>query len=357
MIIDLNNKRLLHIDLIKIVSIYMVLFNHTGENGFTLFTVARNSALYPFYMFNSILIKVAVPLFFMTSGALLLGKEESFGTLFRKRFLKYALVLLVGSIIEYLYSCLRINHKKGSFLSFLKILYTSNHAAAYWYLYAYLAFILMLPLLRRLAQAMQKRDYLWMAGMFLLLNIVNIIDFILWKGKAFHNASFSFFLTNSYVIYPLTGYFLENRLKREDYSRKCFLILTTASVFSIAICCVMTQYKCTLFDSWKEASCQDFFNTLIYVPAITVYYGIKMWFQNHKVNEIIGKMITNLGGATFGVFLIENICRYETKWIFTLLQPIICTLPACWIWIFAACCMGFILILALKKIPWMKNYI
>ena len=119
----------------------------------------------------------------------------------------------------------------------------------------------------------------------------------------------------------------------------------------------MTQYKCTLFDEWNETSCQTFFVSLIYIPTITMYYGIKMWFLNHEVGDKSRQLITTIGSSTFGIFLIENICRYETKWIFNMLQPLIRTLPACWVWIFFACCMGFIITYLLKKIPGMKYFI
>ena len=227
---SLNNKRLLHIDVLKIISIYMVLFNHTGVNGFVYFTVAKNSVMYPFYMFNSILIKVAVPLFFMTSGALLLSKEESYKTIICKRFSKYALILIIASAIEYLYFCLRINHQKVLLLDFFKTLYTSTHATAYWYLYTYLAYILMLPLLRKLAKAMEKRDYFWMALMFLLVNFLSIIDFLIWKGDAGHNGSFNFFITSSYVVYPLMGYYYEYKASSQDFTKKKLAQLVLASI-------------------------------------------------------------------------------------------------------------------------------
>ena len=74
----------------------MVLFNHTNTDGFVLFTIARTSKLYPLYLFNAIFIKMAVPLFLMTSGALLLGKKESNMDVLTKRFFKYMIVLIGG---------------------------------------------------------------------------------------------------------------------------------------------------------------------------------------------------------------------------------------------------------------------
>lgn len=174
--------RKLYIDFVKIIAIFMVLFNHTGTNGYTLFTIARDSLLHPFYLGNAIFIKVAVPLFFMTSGALLLEREESYRTVFRKRFLRYLLVLLAGSAVAYAYTCLRWHPQAMSFHYFVKMLYTKNLSVAYWFLYAYLAYLLMLPLLRRLAKAMTRQDYFLMIGMYGFLRALPLADFLLWRG-------------------------------------------------------------------------------------------------------------------------------------------------------------------------------
>ena len=47
-------KRKTYIDFLRLIAIYMVLFNHTGMRGFILYTVAKNSVLYPLYFFNTI---------------------------------------------------------------------------------------------------------------------------------------------------------------------------------------------------------------------------------------------------------------------------------------------------------------
>lgn len=352
-----ESGRKVYIDFIKIIAIYMVLFNHTGLDGFLLFTAERESMLYPFYLFNSILIKVAVPLFFMTSGALLLGKQESVKTILTKRFLRFAVVLLVGSLIAYIYLCLRIFPQEMSLRVFTGILYVGEHAAAYWYLYAYLAYLLMLPFLRRLAQSMSFGEYIWMFLMYGLIQILFILDSLVLGGTRSHNGSFSFFITTDYVFYPLMGYFIDQKLEEKHFSKGNFSIMALVSVAAIVTSCVMTHYWCTLTGQWDEDSCQKFFSTLIFLPAVTVYYGAKLLFLRHCFSDRAKGWITTLGGTTFGLYLIEQICRNETRQIFTSLQPYLHTLPACWIWIGAACCLGMAVTYLLKKIPGMGKFL
>lgn len=73
----LGKSRLLYLDILKILAIIMVLYNHRST-----YSIAAN---YIGYGLKPIIIQIlatlcrcGVPLFFMASGALLLRKEESF---------------------------------------------------------------------------------------------------------------------------------------------------------------------------------------------------------------------------------------------------------------------------------------
>lgn len=335
----------------------MVLFNHTGTDGFMLFTVARSSGFYFLYLFFSILIKIAVPLFFMTSGALLLGKEESYGVLLKKRFLKYGTLLFIGSFIAYLYACFRTAPQEVNLPCFFKTLYTDRVSVAYWYLYAYLSYILMLPILRKMVRAMTNHEFKWMFLMYAFIQTLSLVEFLIWKDDTAHNSYFFLFITKNYIFYPAMGYYIDQRMEKSQFTKKSVLILAGISVAAVCVCSVMTHYRCTLLNEWQGKACQKFFNTLIFLPTITVFYAVKMWFMNHKPGERTCRLITAAGGTTFGIYLIEQICRNETKPVFLLLKPYIRTLPACCIWILAACLGGGIFIWLLKKIPGVKKWI
>lgn len=104
---DITKRNLIYLDVLRIIAIYCVLFNHT--NGFLLYATHYPLPSSYLYLIISILSKVAVPIFFMISGALLLGKDESYQELLRKRILKYTIVLIIISFFYYF--CL--NYFKG----------------------------------------------------------------------------------------------------------------------------------------------------------------------------------------------------------------------------------------------------
>ena len=162
-----TSSRKTYIDFLRIFAILMVIFNHTGTRGFLLFTVERESAFYYLYLCNSIFIRMAVPIFFMISGAMLIPKIESIKVIYKKRVSRFLIVLFFASFISYCYT-LGFDLTKIDLLKFLKTLYSSKWATAYWFLYSYLAFLCMLPLIRKFVKSMEFKDYYYLTIMFFL---------------------------------------------------------------------------------------------------------------------------------------------------------------------------------------------
>lgn len=341
-----------HMDVLRIAAIFMVLFNHTGTYGFVLFTTARNSAAYPLYLFISIFITIAVPLFFMVSGALLLGKDEPFRVILKKRVLRFAIVLIVGSALLYIY--------KGNTVSladFAKKLYTGTLTTPYWYLYSYLAYLLMLPFLRKLVKAMNNRDFILLFSLYFLLQSLYILQFLIWRDGTSFNKNFTFFFMSKNIIFPLLGYYIEHRLPKRFFTKKYFLILAAAGMAAVCICGALTHYRCGIIGEWKESSCGVFFSTYIFIPAAAVYFGTKLFFDTHQISKKLSDFLYSVSACTFGTYLFELIYRDKTKFVFRALVPYIHSLPACIIWIFCACLAGITVTFILRKIPGIKKFL
>lgn len=193
--------------------------------------------------------------------------------------------------------------------------------------------------------------------MAVLINLAGIIEFFLWQGRYYHSDNFYFFVTNNYVLYPLIGYYIDARLPPEQFNRKKLTILLGAGIAAVLISGIATHYLCTLTDGWNENVCQLFMNNLIMLPTVAVFFGAKMWFQNHDVSPRTAKIIQIVGGTTFGIYLLEPIFRGKTEFVFRFLKPYIHTLPACLAWIAVACTAGSVFTYLIKKIPGVKRFI
>lgn len=344
-----KSDRKVYIDLIKIIAIFMVVYNHTDNRGFLLFTEKLNSPLFFFYIFLSVLVKTAVPLFFMCSGALLLEKKESISTLINKRFLKYLIILIIVSFIQYIYH--HNSQNDFSILSFVSTIYAYQVLASYWFLYAYLAFILMLPFIRRLATSMTDREYQWMILLYGFVSILTICEYIVFKGEFFHNQNFYLFITTIYVFYPLMGYYLEHKTADKYFNIKNLLILVAVSVLCIVITCCAMIYIFNKTGKWNR----DFISALSFIPVITIFYGIKMLFIKHQPNKKLANIISTLGGTVLGIYLFEKNIQDLTTNIFDSLNLYISTFPACIIWVLITCVLGSLITYILKLIPIFKK--
>lgn len=351
-----TKNRKLHMDVLRCIAIYMVLFNHTSKSGFTLFTIRQESPLCGIYVCWSIFIKIAVPLFFMISGALLLGKEESIRTIIQKRFLRFAIVLVVASFIMYVYT---IRNSIGDFSikHFLKLLYSDGVVIPYWYLYSYLAYILLLPFLRKIAQRLSNKEYLYMIVIYIGIQCLNILQFLIWKGDVFRNQYFVFFFMENNIFFPLLGYFLENRLLERYINKRNIICMAILSVVSIILIAKLTLYRCNLLNDWSDRTSTVFFFSFIFIPAATVYLGCKLYFSNHVVSDKVSKFISGASATTFGIYLFETIYREQTAQVFEVLKPRIHDMPACLIWILCACILGMIITWVIRKIPLVRKYI
>ncbi len=347
--------RRVYIDFIKILAIILVVFNHTGKQGFLLFIQNRESVLYPAYLFNAALVKIAVPLLFMCSGALLLGKQESYKTVLTKRFLRFFVILILALIVMYFYSRIKAG-KSLSAAQFLEKTWKGNIAGPYWYLYRFLAYILMLPLLRKIVNGMKKSDFLWVLILFTIMRAVPVIEFLIWKGKVTHCDDFFLFIELDYVVFPLLGYYIDKN-DLPGKTGKTMLLLVVLSLAEIVVFCTITHYRCTLLNKWDNTNSQMFLSRMIVFPTITVFYACKRWLTCHHPGPRAENTIITLSGLVFGTYLLEGIGRSETRGIYEFLKPYIHSLPASWVWVLCTCVVCGLATYIMKKIPGVKKYL
>ena len=95
----MEKQRKLHLEMIRIIAVFLVIFNHT--DGFIYYIETTNRLTWLFSLGMAGICRIAVPLFFMVSGALLLDREESVKDLFQNAYVMESdLVLYNPNIIR-----------------------------------------------------------------------------------------------------------------------------------------------------------------------------------------------------------------------------------------------------------------
>ena len=343
-----SSPRLIHLDLLRLMAIYFVIFNHTGDRGYMLFAERTDSPLYWLYLLTSVLCKVAVPLFFMISGALLLPREESLGRLFSKRVLRMTAVLALISVPYYLW----LHRSEGlSLSSFLTYIYGNSASTSLWYLYSYIALLLMMPFLRSMVRSMTQGDFLYLiAGYLVMVGVVPCAEYCLWGGYKTIHSSFQpvLFLTQN-VFFALLGYYVEHRAGWSQSGKKLIVPGAALNVLCLGVTVLMT-HRLILSGEKDVEQLERFFNCFICIPTVTVYAAAKYAGGRIRSRRARG-VLTALGGAVFGVYLIEKFGRALTSFVYVLLAPLVGSFAASLLWCCAVLLLSLAIVVSAKRMP------
>lgn len=356
--INNNDNKTLHIELLRIIAIYFVIFNHTGDKGFFLFANELESPFFPFYLFASVVCKIAVPIFYMITGALLLGKNESVKNVLFKRVLRYVFILFVVSFLYWILGA-SLPISVATLRVFWVKLISDKMTTQLWYLYSYIGVLIMLPLLRRFVISMREKDYMYLLICHVIfVGVVPVLRYILGNEYLRSNANFSIpIISVSCVFFVLMGYYVEHVLDFSGINKKKIGLLWILSILCIVISGIMTMYKADVTGVLNEENSQSFHSCLIAIPTLTVYITCKFGLLKKQIPQIFQKIIRTVGATTFGIFLMEKILRFYLGYICYETEVYIGKFMACNLWVLTCVFIGFCFTYILKKIPLIRKFL
>lgn len=341
----LTKERKLHLEILRVIALFFVIFNHTS--GFWLFTTTTSRPTYFISIFMSHLCKIAVPLFFMISGALLLKKEESWKEVFQKRIVRCGGIILLFSFFQYLRQPYDGQGGLHYILYFFKTIYTDSIIKPYWFLYSYMAILIMLPLLRQFFKGGVKKEiFIYLAALqFIFIGILPVIGGAT-GGKYY--CSLELPILSSNIFFFLMGYFFEYEIPDSYKKISRYAVMgIVISIILLILCCILQVRDYKLTGNYTQV----YYDELIAIPTFTVFYWIKYICCHKNFSENLKKYIIFLGGNTFGIFLLEDWIREKTAFIYDHLYFRILELPAALVWILAVLIIGNIITYLLRKVP------
>jgi len=299
----MEKKRHLYIEALRVLACLAVIFNHSPRSSYLLFTEREpGSLLYFFDLSFSIGCKFAVPTFLAISGALMLDKEISIKKLWTRRIPKTVLMLAVFSIISQLIGVAAGKEALGV-KELIFQAYDSWLNYSYWYLYAYIAFLIASPMLSALLKSLKNHEIAYMLAVAIIFRcVIPAFEQLRWAGEHRLNGDLSLaWLTADIVLYPAIGYFLHNRMDLRACKRALpFLLL--AALAGLYISCLLT---------WREyqrlwiTHIQTYHNLFAAVYAAAVFVVIRVLYMHVKTEGRLARWTERLGGMTLGVYLLH----------------------------------------------------
>lgn len=285
---------MVYLDFIKIFAIIFVLYNHR----YTYLGAANwadTSVPHVILQALATLCRCAVPLFFMASGVLLLRKEESLWFLFKHRILRILIVMLLCTLIR--------ANGDFSFANLVDVLVTKLN----WYLYAYLAFLMMLPILRLIAlhaSPLHAKYFIvmtcllyTMSGVFQINNqFFAIEDFSVLFNSQFGSVCWS-------VVFSLSGYWLNKYF--DELKPYVFRFLLPASVISLALSVYYINRDFALTGGANQELLRVHF---IFAPSLVLFSVLKLFCEKSGIlrHRLAVRIIVGLASTVFGIFIIET---------------------------------------------------
>ncbi|HJB54318.1 MAG TPA: acyltransferase family protein [Candidatus Olsenella avistercoris] len=336
--------RLVYFDALRIVAILLVVFNHLP--GYTLYMSNTGPKAW-LYMLLTMVTRINVPLFLMVSGALLLGKHESISRIPRHRASR-----IVGCIGLFGALCYLVKGSGGG-ASFLRDLLAGKIEGSYWFLYAYLGMLLLLPFLRMVASGLGRAEFRYLLLLHLLLSaIVPMTSYVLaaTSGEGYSlNLSLPLAATKQ-LFYPLVGYYL-SRVDLGKVGGKDVAMMFGAALGGIVVSCLFTYHQGVNF-----GYSQDFVQLFDWVSAIAVFMLFRLAFDGPTNLSMhlprIGKAVTFLGPLTFGVYLLDPLLkRFLYASLSGALEPLLPTLLVSVCWCLVSFTLGSLITWVLKHVP------
>lgn len=342
--VPMNKKKIIHLEVIRIIALFGIVYNHIG---YVLFEGFENPFKIAASIVFSVLCKVGVPLFFMVSGALLLGREESWTEVYKKRVLRIAQVIVWFTVIRFLYECYITKVRSFSAVSLVKGILTGTIIHPYWFLYAYLSILLILPILRLVVKNLDKQGKKYLLGLIVVFYMV-----IPLKALVINQEWQISLLLDEKICYLFLGYFIERELEEKRFTLKNKIIAVAGAFMAIVISFWMVVKPYLQGGGFAT----EYIPMLSMPLACAIFYLIKgASFGSEKGNEKVKNWIAQLGSCVFGVYLIEDYLRAILVFVYGKYGLYLDNLKSC---IFATAVVvvaGMPIVYVLKRLPILKK--
>lgn len=325
-----------NLEIIRVVSAFFVVAIHVA-NYYCRRWEYISDGQYIFSVIINTLARFSVPCFFLISGSLLMGRQESLGK-HGKRLWHFARILVFWSLFYYIFNILYVG--KDSQLDTLLVEPVKAHL---WYLYALIPIYLILPFIQVMVHNM---DEILDKALIALCLVSLFLLYFLSLGKEELYYDIPLIGDRSYSVYFFMGYYIKKYAQR--------IRLSTLQLTGIFLGCTCADIILTL---WMSFSTHNFYerfleygNPLVFLSGISLFMLLYKLQDGHmNLSGLKLKIVTVLGNCGLGIYLIHVVLLdiYKKNVDVTTL-PSFVGIPLLTIGIFAA---SFFFVYLLKKIP------
>lgn len=337
-----TKQRKTYLDIFRILACLFVLYNHSAGQVMRL-TEGVSGAAALWLLYYS---KPSMPMFLMITGTVMLGRTTSYQKSLM-RVLRILAVLVLFSLFYYATDCL-IDGSVFRIGEFFDRLYHTNITNSFWYLYAYLGVLIMMPILQRMSMGFGPKEY-WYAIVMIMLfaGLMPMLQHI-WPVFTYDSA-FELPLFGGILGSILMGYHMDRHIK----PNRAFTVIALVVPAVIAVAeTLLTMRNPALFNLFDNSF---LFPALF--GAMCLFYLIKLLDARLALPPKVCAGITAFGKLTFCMYLVSDFFVMRLKFIWAALEPTLHTNGAGIVYTLAVILCSTLTAAILTRIPGLKKII
>ncbi|OCG08021.1 hypothetical protein A9G13_07425 [Gilliamella sp. wkB178] len=296
------DNRIYYLDHIRVIAIFLVVFTHCHEN------IPLDNLLVKSFFYS--VDRMAVPLFFMISGGLLLSRDytNNIRQFYIQKTLRFMIVLILFAILTNIIS--EFITTDLSFASIIKTsikyhngIYPTNYGSAIhlWFMYPIILLYLVTPFVSNLVKNSSTKSILFLILIGFLLNQGNFFIKSILPDMFILNLMGNDF-TGPYLSYFLFGYIAINRFNR-NYGNQFLLFLLISITIIVEIYLDKSQNNFIEENHW--------YSTSLYIAISSCLFFL--FLKNINFLDKKRPFIMVLSNCVFGIYLI-HVC-----WIYIII--------------------------------------
>ena len=296
----MKDNNILWVDLIRIVASFSVVMLHCAAPLLYKYNSIPAVDWWAGNIYDSA-VRASVPLFFLISGYLLLGKQEPLLAFVQKRINKILVPFIVWSVF-YVFWAYYLDHSGSISLDRFYSLIISPSYYHLWFFYAIIGLYLFIPILRILVQYAPQEILCYFVILWFFA--VSAIPFFETTTRA--ASAIDLNMISGYVGYLVIGYFLGNA----QLNTRHFILAVLSGVVCLVITIAGTFYLTLRNNGELNGYLYGYLSPNVIVLAVSSFIILK--YSSEKIITSTSQkiIVTRLSSASFGIYLIHPVILF-----------------------------------------------
>lgn len=326
-------KKLHYISVLNILACFSVILLHSTGYVFEF----SSSPSWFLSMVLQAIGHFSIPVFFMITGATLLGYRERYSTkvFLKRRLLRIVIPFILWSVIMLVWKYLGGSLAITGFRQFITLFTNNGIENIYWFFYSIIPIYLCIPIFSLLTK---NKKVMWFLFSLCLINTTILPLFTRFVVPVNFDLPFTNY---SYIGYVLLGWLLANT----EVPKKIRLLLYGGAVVGI-VGMVIGTYLINQPSQKLDVLFMDYNSICCYLIAAGVFVLVKSINWSFLDKPVLSKIVSTVSGACFGIYLVQMIVfHYVEKWI--PMKPVVMMTAGCLL-VYAIC---LVIVVIIRKIP------